>query len=285
MSDPFIVHRNRLLALAYRLLGSWADAEDVVQDAHVRWLDADASTIESPRAWLERVVTNRCLDVMKSARTRRETYVGPWLPEPVPTGAETLLGEKIDPESLSLAFLTLLERLSPLERAVYVLAVAFDYTHAEIATALGRDEAAMRQLLHRAREHVREGRPRFAPDRAAHAQLLGAFAAACMQGDVSQIEVLLARDAVVRSDGGGSAKAALREIHGANSSARFVVGITRKGGAAFEVEMRDVNGWPALVGFVAGKPALVLEIETDGAQIYTVSMVLNPTKLTQFSRS
>jgi RNA polymerase sigma-70 factor (ECF subfamily) len=283
VNDPFLAYRNRLLALAYRILGSWADAEDVVQDAHVCWLDTDAESIDSPRAWLERVVTNRCLDVLKSARVQRETYVGPWLPEPVPTEASTLHGEPFDPESLSLAFLTLLERLSPLERAVYVLAVAFDYTNAEIAAALDRDEAAVRQLLHRAREHVRAGRPRFAPDRDAHARLLGAFAMACTQGDASQVASLLASDAVVRSDGGGRTRAALRELHGADPCSRFLVGITRKGGAPFDVEVRDVNGWPALVGFVAGKPALVLEIETDGTQIFTVSMVLNPEKLTQFA--
>jgi RNA polymerase sigma-70 factor (ECF subfamily) len=283
VNDPFLTHRTRLLALAYRILGSWADAEDVVQDAHVRWLDVDASTIDSPRAWLERTVTNRCLDVLKSARVQRETYVGPWLPEPVPTEGGALHGEPFDPQSLSLAFLTLLERLSPLERAVYVLAVAFDYTHAEIGAALGRDEAAVRQLLHRAREHVRAGRPRFAPDREAHARLLGAFAMACTQGDASQVETLLAQEAVLRSDGGGVAKAALRELHGARSCARFLVGIVRKGGLAFDVEVRDVNGWPAIVAFASGKPAMVLEIETDGTRIFSVSMVLNPAKLTRFA--
>ena len=279
MADEFETHRPRLLALAYRLLGSWVEAQDVVQETHIRWSEIDAATIDAPSAWLNRVVTNACLDVLKSARVQRETYVGPWLPEPVATDARMLAGEPVDPESISLAFLTLLERLSPLERAVYVLAEAFDYTHDEIAAVLGRDASAVRQLLHRAREHVRNGRPRFAPDSDTHARLLGAFASACAQGDVHAVETLLATDVVARSDGGGRVRAALRPVHGANNVARLVVGLVRKGGHSMRAEIREVNGWPALIMFDGEQTIGVTEIETDGTHIFGLSVVTNPEKL------
>jgi RNA polymerase sigma-70 factor (ECF subfamily) len=174
VTDDFEAQRPRLRALAYRLLGSWSDAEDVVQDAYLRW-QGRAAEVADPAPYLARVVTNLCLDLRKSSRFNREAYVGPWLPEPVPTEAGRLGGVPVDPEQISLAFLALLERLSPLERAAYVLAEAFDFDHAEIAAALGRAEPAVRQLLHRAREHVRAGRPRFSPTAADHERVLGAF--------------------------------------------------------------------------------------------------------------
>lgn len=282
MTDPFVEHRPRLLALAYRLLGSMAEAEDAVQDTHEKWLRTAQAEIISPRAWLEKALTNRCLDVLGSARVKREEYVGPWLPEPVPTDAGPLSGEALD--TISLAFLTLLERLSPLERAVFVLAEAFDYSTPEIAAALGREESAIRQLLHRARGHVREGRPRFAPTKQAHENLLTTFLAAVAEGDVGKIETLLASDAVLRTDAGGKARAALKEIVGSNKVARGFIGISRKGSPPAGFAMREVNGAPVLLMLdAAGHVIGVLDVETDGERIFTISVVLNPDKLKQMS--
>jgi RNA polymerase sigma-70 factor (ECF subfamily) len=282
MTDPFVEHRPRLLALAYRMLGSLAEAEDAVQDTHEKWLRTAREEVLSPRAWLEKTLTNRCLDVLGSARLQREEYVGTWLPEPVATDTGPLAGEKLD--TISLAFLTLLERLSPLERAVFVLAEAFDYSTPEIAKALGREEPAVRQLLHRAREHVHTGRPRFSPTREAHETLLTTFLAAVAEGDVAKVESLLASDAVLRTDAGGKARAALNEIAGANRVARGLIGISRKGAPPAGFAMRELNGAPMMLlldeeGCVTG----VFDVETDGEHIFTVSVVINPDKLKHVS--
>ncbi len=277
MTDFFSTRRPRLVALAYRMLGSSAEAEDVVQDAHERFLAAEG--LVAPHAWLDRVVTNLCLDRMKSARARREAYVGPWLPEPIVTHGATWSGAPVDPESISLAFLTLLERLTPLERAVYVLAEAFDYTAEEIAVAVAREPAAVRQALHRAREHVRAGKPRFAPSRDAHEAIVGTFVGAVMTGDVAAVERLLARDVVVRSDGGGKTRAALKEVRGANAVARMILGIARRADPSARVERREMNGWPAIVTLLGDAVVGVTELETDGATIFTISLVANPDKL------
>lgn len=282
MLDPFPTHRPRLLALAYRLLGSWAEAEDVVQETHLSWLERDDTPLDSERAWLERVVTNRCLDVLKSARVRREAYVGPWLPEPM-ASSEVQLGA-VDVEAISLAFLTLLERLSPLERAVYVLAEAFDYSHEEIARALHKEPAAVRQLLHRARAHVQEGRPRFAPDRTAHEAIVGSFFGAVLSGDIPALEQLLVTDATVRTDGGGKARAALNVVTGANRVARFFVGVATKQPPGARFELLDINGWPSIVSLVGDEVIGVTQFETDGARIYSVSTVANPDKLAALTK-
>jgi RNA polymerase sigma-70 factor (ECF subfamily) len=278
MSTAFEDHRARLVALAYRVLGSRAEADDVVQEAHLRFLRTE-SPVDSPKAWLDRVVTNLCLDQLKSARVARETYVGTWLPEPVATEGGRWQDGPADPESISLAFLSLLELLSPLERAVYVLAEAFDYAPDEIASVLAKEPAAVRQTLHRAREHVRAGRPRFAPSAAAHERLLSVFLGAVMAGDVSRVEALLAADAVARTDGGGRAKAALRDIRGAQKVARFVFGLAKKVGPELHLEVREINGWPALVVFDGMRPVNVISVETDGERIYSLFSVVNPDKL------
>ena len=279
MSDPWTDHRPSLFSLAYRLLGSASDANDMLQEAHLRWLTKSAE-VESPRAWLEHVVTNLCLDHLKSARVRRETYVGPWLPEPVATEQSTLNGQPVDPESVSLAFLALLERLSPLERAVFVLVEAFDYSADEAAQVLGREGSAVRQLLHRAREHVREGRPRFAPTKEAHLQMLGTFFTAVQSGDVKQVESLLVSDARATTDGGGRARAALNVVEGANRVARFMIGVSTKQIAGVVYELREINGWPALVGVLDGAVVALAQLETDGERVFSISTWSNPEKLT-----
>ena len=200
MTDLFDEQRPRLFALAYRMLGSAASAEDVVQETWIRW--QKASHLDSPSAWLTSVATNLCLDELKSARVRREAYVGPWLPEPIATSP----GE-VDPESVSMAFLRVLERLSPVERAVYLLHAVFDSTHGEIASILGSTEATVRQIFHRAKAHMLAERPRFAPSKEAHARLLSSFVETCARGDLAGLRALLADDATAWTDGGGKVRA------------------------------------------------------------------------------
>jgi RNA polymerase sigma-70 factor, ECF subfamily len=279
-SDLFEAERPRLTAFAYRLLGSWSDAEDVVQDAWLRLRD-HAETVEAPGPWLTRVVTNLCLDRRKSAQATRETYVGPWLPEPVVTEHGQLRGVPVDPDAISLAFLTLLERLSPLERAAYLLAEAFDYDHGEIARVLGRDPAAIRQLLHRAREHVKAGKPRFTASADDQQQMLLTFLQTCAEGNLAALTKLLSAQAVALSDGGGKVRAALNPVVGADRVARLLLGLAKKGGAAVAFELRELNGVPSVVGLVDGKVSLILQLELDEGLVRTLLLVSNPDKLRQ----
>lgn len=271
--EAFQAQRPLLFSIAYRMLGSAAEAEDVLQEAWLRWQEAAPEALDSDKAWLSTVVTRLCLDQLKSARARREAYVGPWLPEPVQ------LDEPVDPESISLAFLVLLERLTPVERAVYLLREVFDYRFAEIAAIVGQSEVNCRQLHHRARAHVQAARPRFAPSRADHERLLTSFAQAVALGDLEGIKQLLAADATLYTDGGGKVQAARKPIHGADAVGRFCLGVAKKAAAGQIYELREVNGLPSLVGIVDGKVNVVLHIETDGTRIYAVYTVVNPEKL------
>jgi RNA polymerase sigma-70 factor (ECF subfamily) len=271
-------HRKRLLSVAYRMLGSVSEAEDVVQDAWVRW--QAAAGVENAEAWLVTTVTRLCLDRLKSSRHQRETYVGPWLPEPLATTPE-----EVDPESLSVAFLILLERLTPLERAVYLLHRAFDYTHAEVAAILQQSEGSVRQSLHRAKAHVAEGRPRFAPSKDRHAELLRAFAAACRVGDLAALQSLLATDVKAWSDGGGKARAALNVVSGRLAVARFFAGLGKTAPVDGPVEVRELNGLPSLVLWKDGQPSTVVGVETDGDLILAIHVVVNPDKLAALQRS
>ena len=240
MSNPaatFEPYRRRLLGLAYRMLGSMADAEDAVQETYVRWHGADRDNVSDPRAFLMTTTTRICLDMLTSARARREEYVGPWLPEPVVDTAALAPDSRTElAEDLSIALLLTLDRLSPLERAAFLLHDVFDFSFSEVASALERNEAACRQLAARARAHVREARPRGAtapPARsgeidAKHAQLMSAFAAATQSGDLDALTQLLASDVRVVTDGGGKVRAALNVIDGADRAARFLVEVTRK---------------------------------------------------------
>jgi RNA polymerase sigma-70 factor (ECF subfamily) len=272
----FEAHRRSLTALAYRMLGSAAEAEDVVQEAWLRWQAEPREDVTSVHSYLATIVTRLCLDQLKSARARRESYVGPWLPEPVRTDEEQ------DRESISMAFLVLLERLSPVERAVYLLHEVFDYSHAEVGEIVGKEEAACRQLFHRAKQHIVADRPRFAPSREQHEQLMMRFLAATTAGDLDGLRALLAADATLWSDSGGKATAARRPIHGADPIARFLVGIARKpppDGASVSFEIADINGAPALVLKLDSAVYSVFTIETDGAQVHGVRIVVNPDKL------
>ena len=283
-TDTFAEHRPRLFALAYRMLGAATDAEDVLQEAHLRFSDHCAE-VEHPQRWLEQVVTRLCLDQLKSARARREEYVGPWLPEPVETEGAMLRGTPVDRESVSLAFLALLERLSPLERAVFVLVELFDYSAEEAASALEREAPAVRQLLHRARAHVQAGKPRFAPSREAHRAILGAFFGAVQSGDVKKVESFLAADACAVMDGGGQVKTALNIVRGAERVARMFAGRAKKLEPSLRYEVREVNGWPALVVLQGTAIVNVASLETDGEVIAGISVCMNPTKFAGMSRS
>lgn len=287
-ADPaarFEPHRRYLLGLAYRMLGSFAEAEDAVQDAYLRWHSAsERQPIEDARPYLARTVARLCLDRLKSARARRETYVGPWLPEPLVEEAGLVTD---DPEGefandLSVALLLTLERLSPLERAAFLLHDVFDLSFAEIGAVLERSEAACRQLAARAREHVRAERPRFRPSHAAHAGLIAAFAEAARSGDAAAIARFLSADAVFVSDGGGKVPAALRPIRGADKVSRFVAGIMRKFPLPSDATIRPtrINGLTGLIFMGPDGPiqTVAFGIDDDGL-IGAIYAVRNPDKL------
>ncbi len=272
--ESFEAHRPSMIAIAYRMLGSVAEAEDIVQEAWLRWQAAAREGVRSDRAFLSTVVTRLCLDRLKSARANREQYVGPWLPEPVRTDMP------VDPESISLAFLVLLESLSPVERAVYLLHEVFGYSHSEVARMVGKEEAACRQSLHRARAHIQARRPRFAPSKEAHERLVTGFMSACLSGDLEGLERLLAHDVTSWADGGGKVRgAALNPVRGAESVARLFLGIMKKAPAGIVPELTEVNGWPALVLWLDGAVFDVMSFETDGEHIHAIRSVLNPEKL------
>ena len=273
-ADAFSAHRPRLTRIAYRMLGSVAEAEDVVQDAWLRWNAADRTQVRDPAAFLVRTITRLCLDVLKSARSRRETYIGPWLPEPVV--------EPVEPDDgLSLALMMALERLSPLERAAFLLHDVFGARFEEVARALDRDPAACRQLAARARAHVRAAKPRF-PVTAEDGQRISAvFFAAVQSGDVTGLRRLLAEDAVLLTDGGGKITAALNPILGADRIARFFAGVARKPGYV-PPSLRFQGLVDGLPGHVAGWPDGTLQsvaLEIEAGRIKAVYIVRNPDKL------
>jgi RNA polymerase sigma-70 factor, ECF subfamily len=274
--DEFEAHRPLLMGIAYRMLGSSAEAEDAVQDAWLRKRSVDPTTIVDARAWLSTTVTRICIDRLKSARARRETYPGVWLPEPV------LTTTPLDVESIQVGFLVLLERLDPRERAVFLLHQVFDYSHAEISTILDISEEASRQVLHRAKRHVAANKPRFEANRETHERLLSAFLGAVARGDIDAVSSVLAEDVVLYGDNAGKERGAiLRPIMGRANVARFFVMRTAKrpSRAGLDVQITDVNGWPAIVGRSGGTVVFVVNIETDGEKIATIRSVLNPEKL------
>jgi RNA polymerase sigma-70 factor (ECF subfamily) len=288
-SATFEPHRRRLLGLAYRMLGTMAEAEDAVQEAYLRWHAADRARVRDARAFLTTTTTRICLDVLRSARMRREEYVGPWLPDPVTDTASLAPDAQTElSEDLSVALLLALDRLSPLERAAFLLHDVFDYSFAQVADALGRNEAACRQLASRARTRVRAARPAGAmPARGSsssldpkHAQLLSAFMSASRSGDVASLKRLLASDARLVSDGGGKVPAALNVIEGADRVAAFLAGAVRKGWTdELSVRIDTINGLP---GLIASGPAGLIQtsaFEIEGDVVKAIYAVRNPDKL------
>jgi len=279
MTDPFDQYRNLLFAVAYRVLGSAADAEDAVQDAWLRWRSADRSQVADPKAYLARIVTNEALARLREARRRREVYVGPWLPEPIPTASPA------DPDSVSMAMMVVLETLSPLERAVFVLREVFDFSHAEIAAAVGRSEESVRQAAHRARDHVQARRPRFTADRSQQREVTERFFAAASGGDVNALLELLSPDVTLWTDGGGKVRQALRPITGAATVAAWfgALGTVTYQGVApadMRASLAEING---SYGLVFRSPDRVIatvtfEVGADG-RITAIHNVANPDKL------
>ncbi|CAL9518123.1 RNA polymerase sigma-70 factor [Streptomyces sp. enrichment culture] len=291
--DRFEAFRPRLEAMAYRLLGSASEAEDVVQETFLRWQAADVERVEVPEAWLTKVLTNLCLNQLTSARVRRETYVGQWLPEPLLDG-DPMLGPADTAEqrdSVSYAVLTLLERLTPSERAVYVLREAFGYPHREIAAILDVTEAASQQILHRAKQHVAAGKARAEVDRATARRVIDEFLAAATSGRTEPLVRLLTEDAVAIGDGGGKVPARARAFEGALAVAKFMRGMFKPGkaqralaGGSVAVHATTANGGPALLAVVDGRVFGVISLEITADGIAAFRSQVNPDKLERATR-
>ncbi|MFD8636912.1 RNA polymerase sigma-70 factor [Streptomyces sp. NPDC059533] len=279
MTDPFEEHRRLLFAAAYRMLGSVADAEDIVQDAWLAWHRADRASVANPRAYLVRTVTNLSLNRLGSARVVREAYVGPWLPEPLLTTPD--IAEEAElADSVSMAVLVVLETLNPTERAVFVLREVFRYSYAEIAEVVGKSEAAVGQCAHRAREHVRTRRPRFTADAAEQRAIAEKFRAACAGGDLGEVLALLAPDVVSWSDGGGVVTAARRPLHGPDHVARWFLGVLAKPEVqGVEMHPAEINGEPGLLLVYGGVNAGALTFDAVDGRITGLRLALNPEKL------
>lgn len=273
--------RPRLFGMAYRMLGSRADADDAVQDAWLRWNASDArDTLASTDAWLVTIVTRLCIDRLRHALLEREAYTGSWLPEPIVTRAADLPEARLElAGDISMAFMLMLERLGPEERAVFLLHEVFDCDYADIAAAVGKTEAACRQLLHRARERVRADKPRFAVSEADHLALLGRFVKAAQGGERAQLEQLFAPDATFRADGGGKVAATVNVVRGADKIARFYESMARKYGATTTFEHALINGQPGLLRLVDGKLDSTMSFDIADGRIGAIYVVRNPGKL------
>jgi len=296
-AEVFAAHRDLLVGVAYRMLGSATDAEDVVQDAWLRWSTVDPGTVEDVRAYLVTITTRLAVDRLRRVKARRESYIGSWLPEPVSTGPDVADHAELA-GSVELALLVVLETLSPLERAVFVLREAFDLPFAEIAQIIGREEAATRQLARRAREHVQERRPRFEVDRSERRTITERFLAASASGDLDGLTRLLAEDVRLVSDGGGKARAPRRVIVGVDKVSRFLGSITRPEAApaflesvgaaptsAYSFAVTDVNAGPAIVVNADGRPIVVLSLVVHAGRIAEIYLIANPEKLGAVSHS
>jgi RNA polymerase sigma-70 factor (ECF subfamily) len=277
----FDQYRGLLFSVAYRMLGSVADAEDMLQETFIRWQQARDEEIRSPRAFLVTIVSRLCINHLQSARARREEYVGQWLPEPIVTGpgSDPLEMVRID-ESLSMAFLVMLERLTPVERAVFLLREVFAYEYTEIAAILGQGETNCRQILSRAKQHVGAMRPRFKTSQRKKSDLLERFFKATSSGDMEGLVALLASDVVLHSDGGGKAIAAPNLIRGADKVARGALGaFQRLLPQNLDIRLTQVNGDPGIVSYLHGKPYSVLTFDASEDGIHAVYVVTNPEKL------
>lgn len=276
--------RPRMFGLAYRMLGSVADAEDIVQEAFLRWQSAD--DVREPAAFLTTVVTRLSIDHLKSARARRERYVGPWLPEPLvaePMPDASQAAELSD--SLSMAFLMVLESLSPAERAAFLLREVFGYEYGEIAGPLRTKEANVRQLVHRARQRIGERRQRFEADKEKHRELLGRFLFAISTGEVDALAELLAEDAVCYTDGGGEVRAARRPIHGPTKIARFLKGVSKGLTPDLESQVVEANGAPAILLRNREGPWGMITADAAEDKVQSIYILLNPTKLAAVERT
>jgi RNA polymerase sigma-70 factor, ECF subfamily len=279
MADAFLEHRPVLFGIAYRMLGSVVEAEDAVQDVYLRWQKDTGGAIRSTKAWLIATTTRLCIDRLRSARRQREEYFGVWLPEPLVQGAQSPEPDAALADSLSTAFLLMLETLTPDERAIFLLHEAFDYTHAEIADIIEKTEANCRQIIRRAKEHLAQGRGRQRVDPALAEMLVQRFIAAARNGDISGLLSVLAADATLRTDGGGRVRASPSPIESADRIVRFLVGIRANIPANAEYRLAQVNGDIGVIVCSSGQPISVLTFAFTGERIHDVYSVSNPDKL------
>jgi len=281
--EVFHQHRRRLFAIAYRMLGSASDAEDMLQETFIRWQQSSAVEIESPEAFLVTIISRLCLNHLQSARVKREEYFGQWLPEPVVTGpgGDPHLTSEMD-DSVSMAFLVLLERLTPLERAVFLLREAFEYEYAEIARILEQSESNCRQLLRRARQHLKQGRPRFESSPKQQKELLQRFVQASSRGEMEGLLALFSKEIVLYADGGGKATAVPNPIFGVENVIRFLVGARRKLlPADLDRQVKQINGAPGVLSYWQGRPHSVLSLDIADGRIRQIFIVSNPDKLSR----
>jgi RNA polymerase sigma-70 factor (ECF subfamily) len=280
--QQFGTHRRLMFSIAYRMLGSAADAEDILQEAFLRYQNAPPQEIISPRAFLSTVVTRLCLNRLESAHMQRETYIGTWLPEPIlidDQAADAMRQTELH-ESLSMAFLVLLERLTPLERAVFLLRQVFDYEYDEIAGMIEKDEAACRQLFSRAKKHISENRPRFKATPKKQREMLEQFIVAVGKGELAGLLQLLSDDVTLWADGGGKVRgAALRPLHGRDAVARFVIASPYLANGSLDPHIELVNGEPSLLLQVDGETRFVVMVEVDETYILKIRVIGNPDKL------
>ena len=277
-TEDFERHRSLLFSIAYRMLGSVAEAEDVMQEAYLRWREVPEGEVRSSKSYLSAVVTRLSIDRLRSAR--REEYIGPWLPEPlISDRAEELAAHYELDESLSMAFLVLLESLNPVERAVFLLREVFDYDYEEISSIVRKSEANCRQIARRARQSVAARRPRFERSLEKEKMLTERFVEACMSGDMEGLLELLSEDVTLWSDGGGKVAAAPYPIHGPEKVARFLVGVLRTVPPGFFAHPARVNGGPGAIGYVDDHPTGVVALDVAEGRIRRVRIVVNPDKL------
>ncbi len=275
--DPFVTHRSLLFTVAYEMLGSAADAEDIVQETWLRWANVDRTEVRDPRAYLVQIVTRQALNRLRTVSRRREEYFGEWLPEPLLTSPDVADDVELA-ESVSIAMLTVLETLSPVERAVFVLREVFDVPYDEVAEAVGKSAAAVRQVAHRAREHVAARRPRMSVSRAEQQAAVDRFQAALTTGDVQGLLDVLAPDVVVVADGGGVVPAAIRPISGAKTVARLLARFSG-GWRDARIETTWLNGAPALRIDPAGEFDTAISLTVEGGRITRIYAIRNPLKL------
>lgn len=288
MDDPtltFDTHRRRLQGIAYRMLGSVAEAEEVVQDAWLRWHEADKERLDSAEAWLVTVVTRLSIDRLRTAKVQREHYIGPWMPEPTLTASPDTPEEVLErADNISVAFLAVLERLAPEARAAFLMREVFDADYDEIAQTLGKSEAACRQLVHRAKTQVQEARPRFQVSRETHQRLLRAFADAAARGSLQDLKALMAEDVELIGDGGGKVQTFSKVLRGSQRLAQLYFSLWRRMGAGVRMELVELNGEPGMLRFLDGELESAQTFEIEGERIVRIRAQRNPDKLARIAQ-
>ncbi|KQU82906.1 RNA polymerase subunit sigma-24 [Variovorax sp. Root318D1] len=281
----FDSHRRRLQGIAYRMLGSVAEAEEVVQDAWLRWHEADKAGFDSAEAWLVTVVTRLSIDRLRAAKVQREHYIGAWMPEPTLTESPDTPEESLErADNISVAFLAVLERLAPEARAAFLMREVFDADYEEVARTLGKSEAACRQLVHRAKAQVLEARPRYQVSRETHQRLLRAFADAAARGSLHDLKALMAEDVELIGDGGGKVQSFSKVLRGSQRLAQLYFALWRRMGAAVRMELAEINGEPGLLRFVDGQLESAQTFEIEGERIVRIRAQRNPDKLARIAQ-